>query len=119
MTNTLEERDIMANNAYSYNDDNSSNSNYNEYDNNQQNNILSTRDFYDDYNDNNQKSDKIKEISRDKLNNNLMSRMGSDIDIRRFKDPRNRQKSDFEAPFADDAGDEYASAFVSLEKMRR
>ncbi len=44
-----------------------------------------------------------------------MSRMGADIAIRKFKDPRNNRDNNFESPFANEAGD----GFVSFEKIKR
>lgn len=76
---------------------------------------LTSRDFLESISDNNNDSKSAKEITRDHLNNNLMSRMGADIAIRKFKDPRHSGNSDFESPFANGAGD----SFASYEKIRR
>jgi len=92
------ESDMMARQSYGPNDNN-----------------LTSRDFLDPISDNNNDSKSAKEITRDHLNNNLMSRMGADIAIRKFKDPRHSGNNDFESPFANGSGDGYAS----FDKIRR
>ena len=92
------ESDMMARQSYGPNDNN-----------------LTPRDFLDPIPDSNNDSKSAKEITRDHLNNNLMSRMGADIAIRKFKDPRHSGNSDFESPFANGSGDGYAS----FDKIRR
>lgn len=48
--------------------------------------------------------ERYKKIQKDDLNNNLLDRMNSDIDINRNR----RRKHDFVPPFADDSGGTYA-----------
>jgi hypothetical protein len=66
-------------------------------------------DLNDDYfgpsNRTAKKDDRYKKIQKDDLNNHLLDRMNSDIDINKHR----RKKHDFVSPFADDGGDQYAS----------
>ena len=111
-SNDSNESDMMARQSYSSNDSNESDMMARQ---SYSSNNLTSRDFLDQNNDSGDDSKSAKEITRDHLNNNLMSRMGADIAIRKFKDPRHSRDSDFESPFANGAGDGY----VSFDKIRR
>lgn len=62
---------------------------------------------------NNKRGKFKKEIAKDSLNNSLMNRMNSELDIQNFR--RRSGRKDFIPPFADDIGDKFAP-FHSLNK---
>lgn len=62
-------------------------------------------DYFDSYTSKKTKDDRYKKIQKDDLNNHLLDRMNSDIDINKNR----RKKHDFVSPFADDnSGGQYA-----------